>query len=92
MIVSKGKLKSKMLEYFREVERTGEPLIVTDRGREVLIVRPVEDERNFTAQNVLDWYRSGSGEAGEKISEEELLAPLPLEDWEVFKEEDGNPW
>jgi antitoxin (DNA-binding transcriptional repressor) of toxin-antitoxin stability system len=41
MVVSKGKLKSKMLEYFREVERTGEPLIVTDHGREVLEVRPV---------------------------------------------------
>ncbi len=30
-----------MLEYFRQVEPTGEPLIVTDRGREVLEVRPV---------------------------------------------------
>ncbi len=39
--VSKGKLKGKMLEYFRQVEPTGEPLIVTDRGREVLEVRPV---------------------------------------------------
>lgn len=41
MVVSKGKLKAKMLEYFREVERTGEPLIVTDHGRSVLEIRPV---------------------------------------------------
>ena len=41
MVISKGKLKAKMLEYFREVERTGEPLIVTDYGRKVLEVRPV---------------------------------------------------
>ena len=41
MVVSKGKLKAKMLEYFREVERTGEPLIVTDHGREVLEIRPL---------------------------------------------------
>lgn len=41
MIVSKGKLKAKMLEYFREVERTGEPLIVTDHGRSVLEIRPL---------------------------------------------------
>ena len=40
-MVSKGKLKSKMLEYFREVERTGEPLIVTDHGRSVLEIRPL---------------------------------------------------
>ena len=34
--VSKGLLKAKMFEYFREVEATGEPLVVTDRGKEVL--------------------------------------------------------
>ena len=39
MVISKGKLKAKMLEYFREVERTGEPLIVTDHGRSVLEIR-----------------------------------------------------
>jgi antitoxin (DNA-binding transcriptional repressor) of toxin-antitoxin stability system len=49
MIVSKGKLKSKMLEYFREVERTGEPLIVTDHGREVLEVRPLVPQMNSKA-------------------------------------------
>ena len=34
--VSKGLLKAKMFEFFREVEATGEPLVVTDRGKEVL--------------------------------------------------------
>jgi antitoxin (DNA-binding transcriptional repressor) of toxin-antitoxin stability system len=46
--VSKGKLQARMLEYFREVEATGEPLIVTDHGREVLEVRPATP-RNHTA-------------------------------------------
>ncbi len=41
MTVTKGKLKAKMLEYFREVERTGEPLIVTHRGRAMLEIRPI---------------------------------------------------
>jgi antitoxin (DNA-binding transcriptional repressor) of toxin-antitoxin stability system len=40
--VSKGKLKGKMLEYFRQVEQTGDPLIVTDRGVAVLEIRPVK--------------------------------------------------
>lgn len=44
MVVSKGKLKARMLEYFREVERTGEPLIVTDNGREVLEVRAIRSK------------------------------------------------
>lgn len=39
--VSKGKLKAKMLEYFREVEQSGEELIVTDNDRPVLRVSPI---------------------------------------------------
>lgn len=38
--VSKGQFKAKALEYFREVERTGEPVIVTDHGRPVVEIRP----------------------------------------------------
>lgn len=82
--VSKGKLKSQMLEYFRQVERTGESLIVTDRGREVLEVRPV-GKRSATLAEVLAEYRSGGAPAPE-VSEEELMKPLPIEDWEVMRE------
>ena len=44
--VSKGTLKAKMLAFFREVERTGEPLVVTDRGRPVLKVVPYSEPRS----------------------------------------------
>jgi antitoxin (DNA-binding transcriptional repressor) of toxin-antitoxin stability system len=88
--VSKGKLKGKMLEYFRQVELTGEPLIVTDRGREVLEVRPVAKPR-MTVAEVLAEYRSGTRPVRE-VPEEELMEPLPLEDWEVLREDDRNPW
>jgi len=30
--VSKSEFKARALEYFRKAERTGEPLITTDRG------------------------------------------------------------
>ena len=43
--VSKGVLKAKMLEYFREVEQTGEELIVTDNNRPVLKVVPLRQRR-----------------------------------------------
>jgi len=39
--VSKGVLKAKMLAYFRQVEETGEPLIVTDHRKPVLRVEPI---------------------------------------------------
>ena len=34
-VVSKSALKAKMLEYFRQVETTGEPLLVTSNGQPV---------------------------------------------------------
>lgn len=89
MVISKGKLKAKMLEYFREVERTGEPLIVTDHGREVLEIRP-RTKKRMTTKEVLTWYRSGPG-AGILPSAVELMKPVPEEEWEVLREDAGNP-
>jgi prevent-host-death family protein len=89
--VSKGKLKAKMLEYFREVERTGEPLVVTDHGRPVLEVRPVAGKQVVTAQDVLEWYGQGGG-PGVLPDEEELMKPMPWEDWEALREDDRHPW
>jgi len=87
--VSKGKLKAKMLEYFREVESTGVPLIVTDHGREVLEVRPVNGRQS--SEEIVAELRALAKSSGE-IDEDELMEPLPLGDWEVEREDDGNPW
>lgn len=38
--VSKSVLKARMLEYFRQVEQTGEGLVVTSAGQPVLKVVP----------------------------------------------------
>ena len=38
--VSKSELKARMFEFFREVERAGAPLIVTDYGKPVLQISP----------------------------------------------------
>jgi len=37
--VSKGEIKARALAYFRHVEETGEPVVITDRGKPVLEVR-----------------------------------------------------
>ena len=34
--ISKSRFKAKALELFRQVERTGKPIIITDRGTPVL--------------------------------------------------------
>ncbi|MEI5682374.1 MULTISPECIES: type II toxin-antitoxin system Phd/YefM family antitoxin [unclassified Mesorhizobium] len=37
--VSKSKFKAKALEYFRQVEGSGEPVIITDHGKPTLEIR-----------------------------------------------------
>ena len=44
-VVSKSALKARMLEYFRQVEQTGEELVVTDNNRPVLKVVPIRPRR-----------------------------------------------
>lgn len=82
--VSKGRLKAKMLAYFREVEASGESLIVTDHGREVLEVRPILPKSVSTAE-VLNAYRSGRHHGISIPDEEVLIAPVDLDEWEALQ-------
>ena len=50
--VSKSRFKAQALEFFRQVERTGEPIIITDHGAPVLKVIPYRQEAR-SAQRVL---------------------------------------
>jgi prevent-host-death family protein len=40
--VSKSRFKARALEYFRQVEQTGQPLVITDRGTPVLRLLPYQ--------------------------------------------------
>ena len=40
--ISKSKLKPNMLRIFREIEESGEGIIVTDRGRPTLKIEPIK--------------------------------------------------
>ena len=42
--ISKSRFKARALEYFRQVERTGRELIITDRGKPVLKLIPFRDD------------------------------------------------
>jgi prevent-host-death family protein len=54
--VSKGVLKSRMLEYLREVERTGKELIITDHRKPVLKIVPLERKPKST-ESIFKPYR-----------------------------------
>jgi prevent-host-death family protein len=40
--VTKSQFKAKVLELLRKIERTGEPVVVTDHGKPVVEVRPYQ--------------------------------------------------
>ena len=42
--ISKSKLKANMLEVFREVETSGNELIVTEHNRPVLLIVPIREK------------------------------------------------
>jgi antitoxin (DNA-binding transcriptional repressor) of toxin-antitoxin stability system len=42
--ISKSKLKAKMLEIFRQLETSGDELIVTDQGKPVLKITPIKQK------------------------------------------------
>jgi len=42
--ISKSQFKPKALEIFREIEKTGKPLIITDRGKPVLKIAPYSED------------------------------------------------
>ena len=69
--VSKSALKARMLEYFREVERTGEELVVLDNNHPVLKVVPFRTRR--PAREVFADAR------GRVVYRENVLAPTTAE-------------
>jgi PHD/YefM family antitoxin component YafN of YafNO toxin-antitoxin module len=73
--VSKSEFKAKALEYFRLVESTGEPMIVTDHGKPVLEVRRY-DNSSLTALEEL---------RGSVLFCEDPFEPIGEDDWEAYQ-------
>lgn len=73
--VSKSEFKARALEYFRRVERTGEPLIITDRGRPVLKIVPYLEEPKAALRALRD----------SVLAYDRPFEPVCLEDWEALR-------
>ena len=43
-LISKSQFKAKALEYFRQVEESGDSIVITDHGQPKLEVRPFRDQ------------------------------------------------
>jgi prevent-host-death family protein len=73
--VSKSRFKARALEFFREVERTGRDLIVTDRGRPVLRISPYRPDPD---EGLLELRES-------VVRYDAPLEPVGAEDWESLE-------
>lgn len=75
MKISKSKFKPKALELFREVEKTGREVIITDRGKPVVKIVPYredpEEHLRALRYSVVKYDRP--------------TEPVALEDWEALK-------
>lgn len=74
-VVSKSKFKSKALEYFRQIEKTKEEIIITDHGKPALKVIPYAPE-STEAVGLL---------RNSVVRFIEPTAPVGMEEWEAIK-------
>ena len=74
-IISKSQFKPRSLEYFRMIEKSGETLIITDRGRPVLKIIPYsadpEDRLKILRNSVLKY--------------DDPKEPVAPEDWKALE-------
>lgn len=70
--ISKSQLKSRMLRIFRDLEKNGGELIVTDHGRAVLKVSPIGPIRPSVTETFADV-------RGRAIYHRDLLEPTAAE-------------
>jgi antitoxin (DNA-binding transcriptional repressor) of toxin-antitoxin stability system len=71
--ISKSEFKAKALEYFRQIEASGESVIVTDHGKPALEVRPYRG----ADRHPLDILR------GSVVRYENPTEPIAADDWEA---------
>jgi len=74
-LVSKSEFKARALEFFRQVEASGESVIVTDHGRPALEVRPYRG----IERNPLDVLR------GSVVRYDSPTDPVAEGDWEAVQ-------
>ena len=74
-MVSKSQFKPRALQYFREVEKTGKELIISDRGKPVLKIVPYTENPEEALKSLRNTV----------IKFEDPTEPVGLEDWEALK-------
>jgi len=74
-MISKSKFKPRALHYFREIEKTGKELVISDHGKPVLKIVPYVEDPEEALKVLRDTV----------IKYENPTEPVGLEDWEALK-------
>ncbi|MEM9102396.1 MAG: type II toxin-antitoxin system Phd/YefM family antitoxin [Pseudomonadota bacterium] len=70
--ISKSEFKARALEVLREIEQSGKPKIITDRGKPTLEIRKLRDSQVSPLEKL----------KGTVIKYEAATAPIADDDWE----------
>ncbi|WP_416137223.1 type II toxin-antitoxin system Phd/YefM family antitoxin [Halomonas sp. HK25] len=73
--VSKSQFKARALEFFRQVEATGEAVIVTDKGRPTIEVRRYKADQRSPLERL----------RGSVVELTDPFDPVGDEDWEALR-------
>ena len=73
--ISKSQFKARALEFFRQVETSGEPVVITDHGQPKLEIRRYQPP----SRKPLDRLR------GSVLRYDDPLAPVGDEDWDTAR-------
>lgn len=74
-LVSKSKFKAQALEFFRQVEQTGQEVVITNRGQPVLRLVPYMKNPDETLKSL----------RGTVTRYDDPTEPVGLEDWEALR-------
>lgn len=73
--ISKSQFKARALELFRQVERSGQPIVITDRGTPVLKLVPYRDDPRAALRALRDTV----------VKYEAPTEPVGEDDWESIR-------
>ena len=74
-IISKSKFKPNELKFFREVEKIGSPLIISDHGKPVIKIIPYVDQTPETLKSMRNTV----------VEYKAPLEPVGVDNWEALK-------
>lgn len=74
-MVSKSRFKPKALQYFRDIQKSGRELIITDHGKPVLKIVPYHEDTQVVLKELKNSVKRY----------DDPTEPVALDDWEALR-------